>query len=72
MADISLILICTIIGYEIAARWRKVGNKPLKPFSCPSCMAFWIGVILFTILGKYELILPTHLIALFYANQRMF
>jgi hypothetical protein len=68
MADISLILIVVIATYEIAARLK---NLP-KPFSCPPCLALWIGAIVFTIFARYELILPTHLIALFYANQRMF
>jgi hypothetical protein len=68
MADISLILIVVIATYEIATRLK---NLP-KPFSCPPCLALWIAAIAFTIIGRYELILPAYLIAVFYANQRMF
>jgi hypothetical protein len=68
MADISLILFIVIAAYEIATRLKTLP----KPLSCPPCLALWFAAIVFIIIGSYELILPTHLIALFYANQRMF
>jgi hypothetical protein len=68
MADISLILIVVIATYEIATLLKTLP----KPFSCPPCLALWIAAISFTIIARYELILPTYLIAVFYENQRMF
>jgi len=68
MADLSLMLLIVIATYEIATRLKTLP----KPFSCPPCLALWIGAIAFTIIARYDLILPTYLIALFHENQRMF
>jgi hypothetical protein len=70
MVELSIMILIAIVAQMQVEYLNKQSFKlKQRPFRCVKCTAFWYSLIIFSLLGSFELILPSYLIAIFYDNQ---